>query len=113
MSEQPSLCFFTPELDLDTPNDPWYNRAVEWIALNRDAWDAMVARARALHAVGAFVGMKALIEWARCEIPIVRPEREQFAINNSMSPAMGRIMVAEHPELEGVIKTRRASCDEI
>ena len=87
MSEQPSLCFFTPELDLDTPNDPWYNRAVEWISLNRDAWDAMVARARALHAVGAFVGMKALIEWARCEIPIVRPEHEQFAARDrSMDP---------------------------
>lgn len=93
--------------------DPYREAALEWIETNPDAWNAMVQRGIDLLRVDAFVGMKALLEWARCEMPLRRVEGEMFAINNNLAPAMARIMLERHPEFDGRLRTRHAKQDEL
>ena len=52
------------------------------------------------------VGMKALGEKVRWEYGMRVSPNERFALNNDYLSRYARLLIAEHPELEGVILTR-------
>jgi hypothetical protein len=75
------------------------------------AYAAMANRALMLKALKKFVGTKALIEWARCELPISHGIND-FKIDNSLSPALARLMIRDYPELASALRTKQAACDQ-
>lgn len=82
-----------------------------WIACNTDAWAFMASRALCEVTAKRRFGMKQLVEEAR---------RKDFAdacggrtvIDNTISPALARILIEEHPEVQRFMETRRSVVDE-
>lgn len=96
------------QLSLPLRNYPAEARA--FVAAN-PAWWALVKR-EALAAVAQqrHFSMKALVEWSRYELgrrAIARPG-VVYRINNNWTSTFARMLIAECPEVEPYIETRRA-----
>lgn len=81
-----------------------------WRDHNPEAWEYITRRALALVSRGRHFSMKALIEAARWDAPLDLFAQGAYAINNSHTAYLARILVAELPQTEPYITMRRAVC---
>ena len=78
-------------------------KARKWVEEHPDEWEYMFQKARKCVAQRGWFPMKLIIENTRF--------KWSAQIPNALSPALARLMVKEHPELEGKCKMHRAKCD--
>lgn len=82
-----------------------------WIACNTDAWAFMTSRALCEIRAKRRFGMKQLVEEARRK-DFVDAYGGRTVIDNTISPALARILIEEHPEVQQFMETRRSVVDE-
>ena len=93
-----------------TPAQRRFARAVTWRMRNRDAWEYMVGLARERAEARTAFGMQELVEQVR---------RRDFTdsrglptrVNNTIVPALARILVDLHPECAPFIELRTRAYD--
>lgn len=84
--------------------------AREWADRNPDAWGAMVAIATEHAAEGRRIGTQDLIERIRWH-DFTSTDGTRTRINNNLSPALARLLVAEHPEVAPYVHLRKSKFD--
>lgn len=84
----------------------------EWVDRNPKAYKVMVDTALHYRSVGRKIPIKKLIEDARFELHI-NGESEGFKINNNMSPALARHMMANVPGLAGYFEIKKSVVDSV
>lgn len=72
----------------------------------RYLWDYLMADVRAQRRTS----VRAAMEQARRK-DWTRTDGDPFKVNNSLSPAIARLFLLEHPEARPYIETRSAACD--
>lgn len=77
--------------------------AYEWIQAHPDGWAFMESNALRLARRTGYVSVRYLLGMVRNELRI--------GVGNPLSPAFGRILVAEHPELDSAINRHGSRCD--
>lgn len=86
------------------------SEAEQWIAANRDAWDAMVSIAKR----EAQAERRFSVRWLADNIRLkeyVSLDGSTTTVTNNLLPALARLMVEQCPSLRKSIEMRRASCD--
>lgn len=84
--------------------------AEQWRRENPDAWRYIVRIALNEAAHDRKFSMQYLIEEVRRK-SLVTTEGKPFGVNNTMRPALTRLLVEEHPEVRPYVETRHAACD--
>lgn len=72
----------------------------------RYLWDFLMADVRAQRRTS----VRAAMEQARRK-DWTRTDGDPFKVNNSLSPAIARLFLLEHPEARPYLELRRAACD--
>jgi hypothetical protein len=82
-------------------------RFAEWLAQNGAIYDALVRLAKAEVAAGKQrIGLKALVEHARWNLPL-GANGSTWKLDNRMVSRMARLMAEREPELRGAFEFRR------
>lgn len=85
-------------------------QAYDWIDANPKAWAFMVRFALQRASNGQRFGMKALVERVRWEMELTSTDGV-YKLNNSLTAALARILVADYPALKPYISMRRSDFD--
>lgn len=85
-------------------------RAEEWIRLNPDLWSRFEAHCMSEAEHERRISIKWLIEDVRAH-DYVNRDGDPCKVNNNYAPIFARRLIAQHPELEPYIETRRSMYD--
>ena len=77
---------------------------------NPEAYKLLAQTALELKRRGSRVSAARVFEAARV-IPPREPNAVPFKLDNSLRPAIARLLMVDYPELEGAFETRRAASD--
>ena len=84
--------------------------ALEFKKSNPEAYKMLAETALLLKRRGSRVSAARIFEYVRV-MPLREPNAVPFKLDNSLSPAIARLLMADYPELEGAFETRKAASD--
>jgi len=84
--------------------------AEQWKAANPDAWAYIVRLALIEVKNERRFNMQRLIEEVRRKA-LLNAEGGPFGVNNTLRPALTRLLILEYPETRPFLETRRSACD--
>lgn len=73
---------------------------------------AIANKAIDLSRQGVRLSIASLFEWARLELFKGNSKGSPVKLNNTLRPALARVLMNDYPELAGKFETRKAACDD-
>lgn len=83
-----------------------------WISKNPEAWAFIKRQARRLAAQKQHTSVRLITETVRYSHDWQRTGNDMFTLNNTITPALARILIEQIPEMKPFIETRSSKCDQ-